>query len=136
MDSANCQWEKKWRQVLVTDAESFLCPDLVARGVLERLSVLDPAESVVPWASICYRGRTDLVLMEGCLNSLFCQEQLLEEAFHHMVADLGSNNNALLCEELAPPHRDKSTRAAQRGLGFDVLPWASQSTELSPTEDA
>ncbi|KAK1863329.1 hypothetical protein I4F81_005887 [Pyropia yezoensis] len=88
------------------------------------------------WAGFSYRGRTDLDLVDGCLNAHSYLDQLLEVAYHHMVADFGSTNNVLLQEDLVPPHNAKSTRAAQRELGIKVLPWVGQKPDLNPIENA
>lgn len=88
------------------------------------------------WVGFLYRGRTDLVLVDGQLNALSYQDQLLDVAYHRLLADFGSPATITLQDDLSPTHNAKSTHAVQQDLGLKVPLWVGQSPDDNPIDSA
>ncbi|KAK1867307.1 hypothetical protein I4F81_009814 [Pyropia yezoensis] len=141
------EWTDEWRNVFFTDESSFLVKSgrrplyWTRRGSPWHPSTSLPSfksgrQSVMVWGGFSYRGRTDLVWVDGSLNALSYQDQVLEVAYNYIMADFGSTKDVVLQEDLAPPHNARSTRLVERELGLKVLPWVGQSPDLNPIENA
>lgn len=145
--SLHHQWKQEWRNVLFMDESSFLgksrCRPLywTRRGSPWHPSSSLPSfksgrQSVMVWGGVSYRGRTDVVWVDGRLNAPSCHDQSLQVAYHYILADFCSTKDAVLQEDLAPPRNARSIRTVQGQLGLKVLLWVGQSPNLIPIDNA
>ena len=86
--------------------------------------------SVMLWAGITARGRTDLVFIDRTLNAQKYRQEILRR---HVVPFMQANGG-MFKQDNARPHIARDNMDYLRRHNVDVLPWPGLSPDLSPIE--
>lgn len=138
------RWRQgQWNNVLFSD-ESRFCVQFadgrlrVWRRKGERFDVNNVLQrdrygggSVMVWGGICRNGRTDLITIQGTLNSVgYCNNVILPV----VVPFLQQRNGMIFQQDNARPHVSRYTMNVIRQNNVVTLDWPSRSPDLSPIE--
>jgi len=67
--------------------------------------------------------------MNAASYSIFLEDMVV----HYLYAHVGSPENGLFQENLAPCHTAKACKATKEALGMKFLPWVGQSPVMNPS---
>lgn len=136
--------DEQWSHILFTDESRFgIYPDSrrirVWRqpGAENRLRNVQEVHTfqggtIMVWGGITLGGRTDLVRLEGTLNSVAYMDLILRP----VVIPFAQNAEPEFClmHDNARPHTANVVRNFLRTNQIPVLPWPAQSPDLNPIE--
>ena len=135
---------RRWRNILYTDESRFYLQAgdrrrwvyrrenerYIDACVLERDRMR--GGSIMVWGGISFRGRTDLVVVNGNLTGARYLDQIVDP---HILPYLRANRPGFqLQQDNARPHVANIVKNHLRENHIDVLPWPSISPDLAPIE--
>ena len=141
----NHQWtQHQWRKVLFSDESRFKLRQSDGRNRVYRRTgerfeddCIFQTEafgggSVIVWAGISIGGRTDLVFVDGNLNSQLYINEILRP---HVLPYLGAmEDGAIFQDDNARPHRGRIVTAFLEQNGVQHMNWPAISPDMSPIE--
>ncbi|GFY00585.1 transposable element Tcb1 transposase [Trichonephila clavipes] len=136
-------WQADWHQVVFSDESRFNLWDHDGRihvrrsagerclpeCVIERHSGLTPG--VMVWDVISYHGRSNLLRIEGNLNSSRYVREILQP---EVVPFLQGIPGAIFQQDNAHLHVAKTVRDFCSAQDMQLLPWPAYSPDMSPIE--
>ena len=84
------------------------------------------------WGAISVTGKTELVIIEGNLNAVRYQNEILEPVAIPYLQNLGPNS--ILQDDNAHPHRGRIITEYLQNLGVERMEWPAVSPDLNPIE--
>lgn len=136
--------DEQWSTVLFSDESRFgLHPDSrrtrVWRcpGPVSRLETAQEVHSyrggtVMVWGGISVGGRSDLISLQGFLNSIAYRDIILQPLVIPYAAAVGPR--FIFMHDNATPHSARIISDFLDEENIDVLPWPAQSPDLNPIE--
>lgn len=88
--------------------------------------------SVMVWGGICGRNRTRLIVVDGNLNGVRYQDEILRPVVVPFLQRQGVG--AIFQQDNAPAHTSRVSRTFLQDSNVEVLDWPSKSPDLSPIE--
>ena len=143
---ATChQWtQRQWNRVLFSDESRFKLHHAdgrvrVYRRQGERLNdncILESEAygggSLMVWGGISFGGRTELVFIDGNLNSQRYVDEILRTQVIPYIGAMG--NGAIFQDDNARPHRGRIALNFLEQNGVETLEWPALSPDMSPIE--
>lgn len=132
----------KWKYVIFSDEKKFNLdgPDgygyywhALGDSTPTLLSRTFGGGSVMVWACFDHFGQSEIVFIDGSIDSARYQDALSE----HLLPFLASRNNesSLFQQDNARPHVSRSTLSWLNEHGVKTLPWPAYSPDLNPIEN-
>jgi len=91
--------------------------------------------SVMVWAGISLRGRTDLYVIEnGCLTGVRYRDEILHNVVRPYAGATGPD--FILMDDNARPHRVRVVEQYLQAETIDRMDWPARSPDISPIEHA
>ena len=126
------QWNlRMWGNVMFSDESWFClrkldgrikvwrrCGERYADCCIDRVTPLNGG-SVMVWGAISVTGKTELVIIEGNLNAVRYQNEILEPVAIPYLQNLGPNS--ILQDDNARPHRGRIITPPEFGTGEDGM---------------
>jgi transposase len=124
-----------WSKVCFSDESTFQLYRITMKqwGKKKRsIPVPKHPPSTMVWGGISMRGNTDIVLVNGSVNS----QKYIDIMEEHLPWTLGVlyPDGWLYQQDNAPPHKSKRTTEWFRANGIEVLEWPPGSPDLNPIE--
>lgn len=142
--TAHLPWTRQmWNRILFTDESRFnvAFADGRLRVWRRRGERFDPENvverdrygggSVMIWGGISYQGKTELVTVNGTLNSVRYCNEIIRPVVHPYIRDRHADT---LQQDNARPHVARYTRDTLGQLNIPTLDWPARSPDLSPIE--
>lgn len=89
--------------------------------------------SLMVWGGICYDARTELIPVEGILNSERYVQQICEPVIRLFIPCIG-RKKFILMQDNARPHSAKMTEEYLQAEGIRWIKWPPMSPDLNPIE--
>lgn len=136
----------QWARIVWSDEKIFRVAnnkrvEFVTRAAHERYhpSCLSGAPKCGPqvhvWGTIGYRGLGPLKRVNGNLNALGYQNEILHGLENFGQGLAGGNKKGIFMHDMAPPHSARSTRNFLCAQNTTVLDWPGNSPDLNPIEN-
>jgi len=83
------------------------------------------------WGGISITGNTRLVIIEGHVNAVRYQDEILQPVAIPYLHNLGPNS--ILQDDHARPHRARVITDYLQNVGVEGMEWPAKSPDLKPT---
>lgn len=139
---AHLNWNVQWRKIIFSDEKKFRLdgPDgntSYYHDVRKRQLIHNKRHSggggVMVWGAIGWRGKSDVMLIEGNMKSEDYQE-VLSMGLLNCAGRIGGANYIFM-QDNATIHKSHSTMAWLEENGVRTLPWPPRSPDMNPVEN-
>ena len=143
---AHRNWTKQhWRKVIFSDESVFRTNNHRRTNRMWRRkhekynrecinSKVKHPLSIQVWGAISYYGKSQLQMVNGNLNSIKYQTEILGDIKLKCDCMAYPIKNYIFMHDKAPCHFSASTQRFMADRGVDVLPWPGNSPDLNPIE--